>query len=89
MGDVFGMDTQDTPAISKSTPIQPGCVFTSEPGLYFPGHEPSVPNGLRGIGVRIEDNVALNLNGDTEILSGSLPVSRSGIENLVREVRKD
>ena len=89
VGHWIGMDTHDTPSISTSTPIQPGCVFTIEPGLYFPVHDPSVPKGLRGIGVRIEDNVALNLNGDTEILSGSLPVSRSGIENLVREVRKD
>ena len=88
VGHWIGMDTHDTPSISTSTPLQPGCVFTIEPGLYFPVHDPAVPKGLRGIGVRIEDNIALNLNGETEILSKSLPVSRSGIESLVREVRQ-
>jgi len=38
----------------------PGVVFTIEPGLYYPG---------KGIGVRIEDTIYLNENGQFEILA--------------------
>ena len=84
----LGMDTHDTPTVATSNPLQPGCVFTIEPGLYFPEDDPEVPKGLRGIGVRIEDDIAVTLDGEVEILSGDLPVERSGIESLVRELRE-
>ena len=84
----LGMDTHDTPTVATSNPLKPGCVFTIEPGLYFPEDDTEVPKGLRGIGVRIEDDIAVTLDGKVEILSRDLPVDRSGIETLVGELRE-
>ena len=37
--------------------VQPGMVFTIEPGLYLQENDDTVPAALRGIGVRIEDDI--------------------------------
>jgi len=38
--------------------LREGMVLTVEPGLYFQPDDATVPEALRGIGVRIEDDVA-------------------------------
>ncbi|MBN1966943.1 MAG: M24 family metallopeptidase, partial [Anaerolineae bacterium] len=48
------------PTFSENYHLQPGNVFTIEPGLYYPD---------RGFGVRIEDTVYLNDAGELEILT--------------------
>jgi Xaa-Pro aminopeptidase len=48
------------PTFSAQYKLQPGNVFTIEPGLYYPD---------RGYGVRIEDTVYLNEQGDVETLT--------------------
>lgn len=88
VGHWLGMDTHDTPTVATSTPIQPGCVLTIEPGLYFPVDDLAVPKSLRGIGVRIEDDVAVTPEkGEVEVLSKGLPVGRHAIESLVQDLR--
>jgi Xaa-Pro aminopeptidase len=52
--------------------LAPGMVFTIEPGLYFGPGDELVPAELRGIGVRIEDDVLVTEDG-CENLSGMLP----------------
>src|SRR5690606_1444581 len=52
--------------------IEPGMVFTIEPGLYFKGDDLTVPEEYRGIGVRIEDDVLITDSGN-ENLSAALP----------------
>jgi Xaa-Pro aminopeptidase len=59
--------------------LEPGMVFTIEPGLYFKADDVSVPAELRGIGVRIEDDVLLTSDG-CENLSGLLPRSPDDVE---------
>jgi Xaa-Pro aminopeptidase len=88
LGHWIGMDTHDTPTVATKNPIEPGCVFTIEPGLYFPADDLAVPKSLRGVGVRIEDDVALGGKGGVEVLSGGLPVGRREIEELVQELRQ-
>jgi len=52
--------------------MEPGWVLTVEPGLYFQPDDLTVPEDLRGIGVRIEDDVLITADGCRN-LSGALP----------------
>ena len=61
--------------------------MTVEPGLYFGADDVSVPRHLRGIGVRIEDDVAVRRGAEAEVLSGGVPSRRQDVEELLREMR--
>ncbi|MFT3971676.1 MAG: aminopeptidase P family protein [Micropruina sp.] len=60
--------------------LQQGMVITVEPGLYFKSTDLLVPAELRGIGVRIEDDVLITTDG-CEILSARLPRTADDVEN--------
>jgi Xaa-Pro aminopeptidase len=47
-------------------------VLTVEPGLYIPADDAAAPAGLRGIGVRLEDDVLVTPHG-TDILTARAP----------------
>ncbi|MFG1703195.1 aminopeptidase P family protein [Nonomuraea sp. M3C6] len=64
--------------------MAPGMVLTVEPGLYFHAHDRTVPPELRGIGVRIEDDLLVTPDG-AENLSDALPLDASGLENWSKE----
>ncbi len=66
--------------------LQPGMVFTIEPGLYFKAADLLVPEEFRGIGVRIEDDVLATDTG-VENLSAAFPRTRAEIEDWVRSAR--
>ena len=59
--------------------LEPGMVFTIEPGLYFKADDLAVPEEYRGIGVRIEDDVLITADGN-ENLSAALPRRPDEIE---------
>ena len=59
--------------------LQPGYVLTVEPGLYFQPDDLLVPADLRGIGVRIEDDVLITPDGHRN-LSAALPRDSVGVE---------
>ena len=59
--------------------LQPGMIFTVEPGLYFKPDDELVPKRLRGIGVRIEDNILITSEG-SENLTGMLPRTSVDVE---------
>ncbi|WP_062200930.1 aminopeptidase P family protein [Demequina salsinemoris] len=59
--------------------LEPGMVFTIEPGLYFKSDDMTVPAELRGIGIRIEDDVLITEDG-YENLSAALPRTPDEIE---------
>jgi Xaa-Pro aminopeptidase len=61
--------------------IEPGMVFTVEPGLYIPADADDVPAAFRGIGVRIEDDVLVTATG-CEVLSAAAPKQVAEIEAL-------
>ena len=66
--------------------IEPGMVFTIEPGLYFQVDDLRVPAELRGIGIRIEDDVLVTADGN-ENLSAALPRDPDAIEAWMAELR--
>ncbi|WP_040166159.1 aminopeptidase P family protein [Microbacterium gorillae] len=59
--------------------LVPGVVMTVEPGLYFHQHDLTLPPELRGIGVRLEDDVLVTARG-SEVLSAALPIDAAGVE---------
>ncbi len=82
----LGLDVHDVGAYirdGKPRPLAPGMVITIEPGLYIPADAAGVPAELRGIGVRIEDDVAITFAGN-EVLTAACPKE---IEELERACR--
>ncbi len=79
----LGMDVHDCaslpPAEYREATLQPGMVLTVEPGLYFKATDLLVPEELRGIGVRIEDDILITETGN-EILSHHLPRTPDAVE---------
>ena len=63
--------------------LEPGMVFTIEPGLYFKADDLAVPEEYRGIGVRIEDDVLVT-DGDPVNLSAALPREADAVEAWMR-----
>jgi Xaa-Pro aminopeptidase len=59
--------------------IEPGMVFTIEPGLYFQPDDLTVPAEFRGIGVRIEDDILITADGP-ENLSADIPRTSDDVE---------
>ncbi len=59
--------------------LEPGMVFTIEPGLYFQADDLTVPEEYRGIGVRIEDDVVVTEDG-CDLLSGGIPRTADAVE---------
>ena len=54
-------------------PLVPGMVLTVEPGLYIPADDERAPAALRGIGVRLEDDVLVTSAG-VDVLTAGLPL---------------
>lgn len=50
--------------------LQPGMVLTIEPGLYVPDHDEHAPSELRGIGIRIEDDLLVTPDGHENLTAG-------------------
>jgi len=67
--------------------LEPGMVFTIEPGLYFHENDLSVPKEYRGIGVRIEDDVLITKNG-VENLTAALPRKSKDVEKWLAKLSK-
>jgi Xaa-Pro aminopeptidase len=59
--------------------LREGMCLTIEPGLYFQPDDATVPESLRGIGVRIEDDVIVTSNG-YENLSADFPARPDAVE---------
>jgi len=65
--------------------LEAGMCLTVEPGLYFQPDDATVPEYLRGIGVRIEDDVVLTADG-CENLSASIPSQADAVEAWMAQV---
>jgi Xaa-Pro aminopeptidase len=62
--------------------LEPGMVMTVEPGIYVSPDNRKVPARWRGIGIRIEDNVAVTVDG-CEVLTAGVPKTAEEIEALM------
>lgn len=83
LGHWLGMDTHDVSRIDiKKTPLQPGMIFTVEPGIYI-SNDDDIPEEYRGIGIRIEDDILITENGHINLTDG-LAKEIAEIEQLMQ-----
>lgn len=68
----IGLDTHDYGIITD--PIEPNMVFTVEPGIYIPDE---------GFGIRLEDDVVVQENGEPINLMKNIPIEVEEIEYLM------
>ena len=84
-GHWLGMDVHDVGDYridDQSRVLEPGMVMTVEPGLYIAPDDEKAPKRLRGIGIRIEDDVLVTKLG-REVLTSAAPKSIDEIESIV------
>jgi len=82
----LGLDVHDVGAYTrdgKARPLAPGMVITIEPGLYIAPDAADAPERLRGIGVRIEDDVVVTDVGH-EVLTIACPKEVADVEAACR-----
>lgn len=84
-GHSLGLDVHDDRLASDRTTevFAENMVYTVEPGLYFPKDDTSVPQHLRGIGVRIEDDCLICKDG-ARVLTAALVKEVDDIEQWVQ-----
>jgi len=70
----------------RNGPLEPGMIITVEPGLYFKSTDLMVPEELRGIGVRIEDDILITKDG-CRVLSADFPRDADAVEQWIAEVQ--
>jgi len=68
----LGLDTHDVGLWHE--PIQANMVFTVEPGIYIPAE---------GLGIRLEDDVVVQANGQPHNLMRNIPIEAEAIEDLM------
>ena len=70
----IGLDTHDVG--SWSDPIRENMVFTVEPGIYIPEEN---------LGIRLEDDVVVQANGEPFNLMRNIPIEADEIEDLMNK----
>lgn len=68
----IGLDTHDYGILWE--PMQPNMVFTVEPGIYIPAE---------GFGIRLEDDVVIQKEGEPFNLMRNIPIEADEIEELM------
>jgi len=84
-GHWLGLDVHDVGEYTidgHSRELEPGMVMTIEPGIYIGPKEEDVPAHWRGMGIRIEDNVAITRD-EPRVLTAGLIKAPDDIEALM------
>ncbi|MFI2367606.1 aminopeptidase P family protein [Streptomyces sp. NPDC018833] len=82
-GHMLGLDVHDCAQARAEAyldgVLEEGQVLTVEPGLYLQPDDDTLPVELRGIGVRVEDDLVITGEG-ARLMSGALPRTPDAIE---------
>ncbi|MGR8008156.1 aminopeptidase P family protein [Streptomyces hypolithicus] len=88
-GHMLGLDVHDCAKARAETyldaALEEGQVLTVEPGLYLQPDDETLPVELRGIGIRIEDDLVITSDG-ARLMSGALPRDVDAIETWMGEL---
>ncbi len=60
--------------------LEEGMVLTVEPGLYLQPDDETLPAELRGLGIRIEDDLVITPDG-AHLMSAALPRTAQDVES--------
>lgn len=88
-GHWLGLDVHDAGDYKRAgawRKLEAGMMLTVEPGLYIRAAE-DIPEPLRDIGVRIEDDVLVT-SAECEVLTAAAPKAIAEIEALIRDGRR-
>ncbi|MCI0659785.1 MAG: Xaa-Pro dipeptidase, partial [Acidobacteria bacterium] len=86
-GHWLGMDVHDVGRYKVRDEwriLEPGMVFTVEPGIYIPARSENVSEEFFDIGVRIEDDVLVTETG-YEVLTSAVPYEVRDVEATMKE----
>ena len=86
IGHWLGMDVHDVGSYKQDgdwRPLEEGMVMTVEPGIYILDSMEGVDDKWKGIGVRIEDDIAITESG-FEILTPDVPRTIEEVEQTVQ-----
>jgi Xaa-Pro aminopeptidase len=78
----LGLDVHDAGSYAaggQPRVLEPGMVLTIEPGLYVAPDDEHAPAALRGLGIRIEDDVVITADGH-ENLTRAIPKTPADVE---------
>jgi Xaa-Pro aminopeptidase len=87
-GHWLGLDVHDAGEYKRGgkwRALAPGMTLTVEPGLYIRA-EDDIPERLRNIGIRIEDDVLVTAAG-CEVITAEAPKAIADLEALMRDAR--
>jgi Xaa-Pro aminopeptidase len=83
-GHWLGMDVHDVGLYQvngEPRKLEPGMMFTIEPGFYVQPDDKDAPSAYKGIGIRIEDDILIT-SGGCEVMTSGVPKARDEIEAL-------
>jgi intermediate cleaving peptidase 55 len=69
----LGLDLHDTPSIDRNTKLTSGMCLSVEPAVYCSESIPGIPKEFWGMGIRIEDDVAVYGERDNIVLNAECP----------------
>ena len=85
-GHWLGLDVHDVGLYKNndgsSRILEPGMVFTVEPGIYISSRQVAVDPKWQNIGIRIEDDILVTTNG-CRVLTKALPKDIDTVEDIV------
>jgi Xaa-Pro aminopeptidase len=85
VGHWLGLDVHDAGTLQvngEPRQFEKGVCLTIEPGLYIPADDKDAPSGLKGFGVRIEDNILVTEAGHDN-LTAACPKEVDELEGLI------
>ncbi|WP_282203598.1 aminopeptidase P family protein [Kitasatospora fiedleri] len=88
-GHMLGLDVHDCAKARAGTyldgVLEEGMVLTVEPGLYLQPDDLTLPPELRGLGVRIEDDLVITSDG-ARLMSHALPREPDAVESWMGDL---
>lgn len=89
VGHWLGLDVHDaglSEVNGEARAFEPGFVLTIEPGIYIPADDDKVPEELRGLGIRIEDDILVTAEGHVN-LTASAPKEVAELEAIIGQAK--